>query len=360
MAEAVSLPAQARNADKPGAGHGADQWQRRSLHALLVAAVALPLTMVAASAWWSWRETWRGAVQELARSADAAAEYAERVLGAHRLTAELVNAMFAGLSDAEMRRREPELHERLRGLLPLVPMANTIALSDRDAMTLLTANVVPVPRVSIEDREWVRALRPVNFPPVHISALTTGRIDDNFFFGVSVRRALTGNGLPEGSFDGVINISVNPNRLAEGLETVTRGPGDVIALLRQDGELLARNSTMAARVAPLPAGSPLLAAAASGERRGLYRGRGLGLWPDRAEGQRLVVAFRRVGDMPVYATVSRPTALIVGRWRTALAAQLAIGLAATLALAGLVLLVRRGQRSVAASEAEFGRPSSAP
>lgn len=352
MTGAKAPPAPVRGTGAVAGSH-APHWHRGSLNALLAAAVALPLAMVAASAWWSWNETWRGAEQELERSADAASEYAERVLGAHRLTAMLVNTMLAGLSDEDIRRRETELHERLRSLLPLVPMANTIALSDRDALALLTANVVPVPRVNIADREWVRALRPRDFPPVHISALTTGRIDDNFFFGVSVRRGLSGNALPEGSFDGVVNISVNPNRLAEGLETVTRGPGDVIALLRRDGELLARNSAMAARVPPLPASSPLLVAAAAGQARGTYQGETLGVWPDRARGQQLLVAFRSVGDLPVYATVSRPTALIVARWQTAVAPQLAIGLPATLGLGGLVLLVRRRQRSLAVGEAEF-------
>lgn len=335
------------------AGQRAREWHRRSLQALLFAAVALPLAMVAASAWWSWQETWRGAEQELARSADAAAEYAGRVLGAHRLTAVLVNTMLAGLSDEEIRMREAELHERLRSLLPLVPMTNTIALSDRNAIALLTANIMPVPRVNIEDREWVRALRPQDFPPVHISAVTTGRIDDNFFFGVSIRRALTGNGLPSGNFDGVVNISVNPNQLAEGLGTITRGPTDVVALLRSDGELLARNSALATRVPPLPSSSPLLAAAAGDATRGLYRGPGRGFWPDRADGQQLIVAFRRVGDMPVYATVSRPASSIIGHWLEAVLAQLAIALPATLGLAGLVLLVRRGERSLAAGEAEF-------
>ena len=308
---------------------------------------------MAVAAWWSWRDAWRSAEQELTRTADAAAAYTERVLGAHRLAAELVNHMLAGLSDEEIRAREAGLHESLRRLLPKVPMANTIALSDRNAVMLLTANVMPVPQISIADREWVRELRRPDHPPVQVSAITTGRIDDNFFFGVSVRRALSGNGLPQDAFDGVVNVSVDPIRLAEGLETVTRGPSDVIALVRADGELLARNPFFKARLPPIRPDSPLRAAAAAGERRGLYTGRTFGLAPDRTEGETRLVAFHRVGDLPVYAMVVRPPAAIAARWHQAVAVQLAIGVPAALALAGLALLVRRGQRGLAESEADF-------
>lgn len=178
----------------------------RALTALLAAAVALPLLVVGIAAWLDWRDAWRGAEAELLRSADAAAQYAERVVGAQVLAAALVNQMLAGLSDAEIRTREMELSERLRRLLPSIPAADTLALSDRHGVMLLTADVAPVPRVSIADREWVRALRRDDAPSVHISAVTAGRVGSSVFFGVSLRRAGTGNGLPEGAFDGVVKV----------------------------------------------------------------------------------------------------------------------------------------------------------
>jgi hypothetical protein len=226
---------------------------------LLLATAVLPLAIAAAGGWLLWRDAWNNSESELVRTAQSGAEFAQRVLGSHLLAAQLVNQMLAGLSDEGIRAQEAELHERLKQLLPSVPMANTIALSDRNAMMLLTANVMPVPRVSIDDREWVQALRQPNAPPVHISSVTTGRVDTNFFFGVSIRRAKSGNGVPAGEFDGVVNVSVNPTRMAEGLETITRSPGDVISLIRVDGEILARVPFFQERVPPLPANSPLRA-----------------------------------------------------------------------------------------------------
>jgi hypothetical protein len=203
---------------------------------LLAAAILFPLAIVGVSGALGWRDAWEAAGRDLMHTADATAEYAERVMGSHRLAAELANQMLAGLSDEEIRSREAELHERLRQLLPSVPMAHTIALADRDAFLLLTANAQPSPRVSLADREWVRELRRPGAPAMHVSSVNNGRIDDNLFFSVSIPRRGTGNGLPAGAFDGVVGISVSPDQVANGLQAITRAPADVMALVRTDGE----------------------------------------------------------------------------------------------------------------------------
>src|SRR5690606_1156962 len=86
----------------------------RSRHLLLVAAVALPLLIMAGAAWLSWRQAWREAETEMARAADAAAEYARRLLDGQLLRVEFADELLGGLSDAEIRAREAELHAQLR------------------------------------------------------------------------------------------------------------------------------------------------------------------------------------------------------------------------------------------------------
>jgi hypothetical protein len=76
--------------------------------------VVLPLTLIGAGALVSWQLVWREAEAEMARTADAATEYAQRVLDGHRLRAEQVNLLLRGLTDAEIRAREAALHEELR------------------------------------------------------------------------------------------------------------------------------------------------------------------------------------------------------------------------------------------------------
>ncbi|MGG5823495.1 HWE histidine kinase domain-containing protein [Falsiroseomonas sp. HW251] len=294
------------------------------------------------------RDTWTAAERELARSADAAAEYAQRVLDVHRLAADLTNNLLRGLSDEEVRVREAELHEELRRLLPSLPGVNTVVVLDREAEALLTGNVYPVPRgTRFDDREWVVALREPDSPDLHVSAVTTGRLDNNLFFGVSRRRVETGNRLPAGTYEGLINVSVDPHRLSTGLAAITGLKGDVASLVRADGALLARSSGLPVPPPQIPAVSKLRDAARAGETAGIYMGQKLGPPPDRQAGETRLIAFRRVGDLPLYATVARPTPLIVKSWLETVLLQLAVGLPAWAGLVVLAVLLRRGQRSLA-------------
>lgn len=314
---------------------------------LLPAAIVLPLLILGLMAWQSWRQAWAQAEAELARTADTAAEYGLRILNGHRLAALLVDRVLAARSDDEIRAEEAALHDQLRGLLPLLPLVQTTFVSDRDGMPLVSATTFPVPRVSIADREWVRELRREDAPAFHVSAVARGRIDQNLFFGVSIRRTATGNGLPLGTFDGVINVSVNPNHLTGGLRLAPTDPSVAISFIRADGEILARSEPFGD---PLPALSPdgrFASRARAGIERDLYTGQSL-------SGQRpILVALRRIQGWPVYVSASRLHAAVIARWRDIVVQQLAVGLPVVLALAGLALLAVRSQRKLSDTNASL-------
>ncbi|MDO9710693.1 HWE histidine kinase domain-containing protein [Paracraurococcus lichenis] len=322
------------------------------LRAVLVATLVLPGAAMVATAWQGWHEVWESAGRELQRGADAGAEYALRVTEGQRLAGDLANDLLRGLSDAEIRAREAELHESLRALLPRLPLVQTIAMSDRDAHMLVTANIYPVPRdVSIQDREWVQALRAPDAPALHVSGVHVGRIDGNLFYGITRRRSGSGNGLPERAYDGAINVSVNPNSVAAGFLALGGEPADVTALVRADGEVLVRTPGFPDPLPAVPEGSPLRRAIAAGQERGSYLGLTLGFHPDRP-GEGRLIAFRRVGTLPLYVTVARPTPVIAARWRRSVLQQLAIALPITLMLFGLAwLALRRTEAAAMAEEA---------
>src|SRR5688572_4882127 len=85
----------------------------RALPWLLAAAVVLPLGLTAMSAWHAWRHAWREAEAEVSRTAEAGAEYARRLFDGMVLRLDRAAELLAGLSDAEIRARERELHEAL-------------------------------------------------------------------------------------------------------------------------------------------------------------------------------------------------------------------------------------------------------
>ncbi|CAN5717677.1 hypothetical protein BH23PSE1_BH23PSE1_08540 [soil metagenome] len=320
---------------------------------LMIAAVLLPLALIALSAWALWHEAWRRAEGEIQRTADGAGEYAARVLGAQVLAGSLVNQMLAGLPDEAIRAQEADLQERLTRFVPRIPMINTIGVIDRAGGLLLLENVRPVPAISVADGEWMDALRSDGALDVHISGMLHGRISGMLYFGVSIRRTDTGNAPRPDGFDGAITLSVDPNRLAAGFLAITQGPDDVIALVRTDGEILVLSPGVTERPPPVPASSPLIAAATAGLERGRYEGQARGIRASLPIGQRLLVAYRRVADLPVYITVTRPPHAVLRAWQRQLAGLLAVGLPATLLLGVLVLGVRRGQHELEAGEAEF-------
>lgn len=313
----------------------------RTFGAFLFAAVVLPAAVLGVVAALDWRNTWREAERELLRSADAAAEYSLRILHSHRLAADRVNDLLHGLSDAEIRAREKELHERLRALIPSLPLVQTVAVLDRDGVLLLTANVYPVPRdQDFKDREWVRDLSRADAPDTHISKVNVGRLDGYLFFGVSRRRTASGNGLPAGAFDGVVNVSVQPNQVAAGFADFAGENSDVMLLVRSDGEILARRPGFSAPLPPIPAsGEGFIAAIAAGRDHVTSRA------VSPVDGVERLSAVRRLKDYPVYAVVSRDVAVIVGQWQARLLSQLAFAVPALLLLWALAALAYRNARA---------------
>ncbi len=348
-------PAAVRHADDPPpdrtgpseAPTPAGAWRGRD-RILLLAVAALPMLLIAAGAWFAWREAWRHARSDLAFITDAAAEFGLRVLSAHAVAAGRVDAVLRGLSDDDIRAREAELHQELRALVAELPQAEASFVIDRDGRPLVTANVYPVPRGGAPiaaDRDFFLALQAEDAPAIHLSRVYTGRVDGSLFFAVSRRRTRTGNTdrAPE-EFDGLVNLSLYPNRLAEGLSRFVAEPGDTLGLVRTDGEVLTRNM---GQVSGLKAGPSFLAAAAAGTAFGTYEAVSN---IDRAP---RLFAIRRVEGWPVYAVASRPRAAIVAAWRQSVREQLLVGGPVSLALLGLVLMVRRGQIRLAAANAEL-------
>ncbi|WP_270939348.1 PDC sensor domain-containing protein, partial [Falsiroseomonas oryzae] len=269
--------------------------------ALLAALVALPVLLMVLGAWAAWRNAWTAAEAEVAQAAEAVAEYGLRVLGAHAAAAGRVDALLRGLPDEAVHAREAELHRELRALVAEMPQAEAAYVIDRDGAVLLSANIFPVPRAAwpAADRDFFLDLRADGAPAAHVSRVHTGRLDDSVFFAVSRRRTGTGNAdLPPGAFEGVVNLSVYPNRLAEGLRRIMPRESDVAVLIRADGEVLARSTGLGAPVRLPPAG-PFAQGIAGGAERAAFMGTSV------VDGVRRLYAVRRIEGWPVYAQAAR-------------------------------------------------------
>lgn len=313
----------------------------RFVHLLPYAAVLIPLMLLGVGAELSWEQVWRTARTDLQRTAEGGADYGNRILSGYALAAGRVNELLRGLSDEEIHAREAELHAELKQLVSEVPQGIASHVMDRDGVPLLSATLFPVPRGQpvTGDRDFFLALKAADAPEVHISAVHIGRLEGRPFFAVSRRRQNTGNGRPRGSFDGVVNLSVEPPMLAEGMRRVL-GVEAVSGLIRADGVVLVHTSSDSGSPAQLPADSPIFAA---------MHGDGFAIETRSPfTGDAQITAVRRLPGFPVYALASRSRASIVWQWWTRLLPHLAVGLPMTLALLLLSLRVRKDQRRLAA------------
>jgi two-component system NtrC family sensor kinase len=186
---------------------------------LLPAAVLLPLGILGLGVWVAWRAGWDEARAELTSTAEAAAEHARRLIELHRLRADGINQLLEGKSDEAIRAAEPELHRRVRSLLEIEardPSPYSLYVFDRDGRVLLNSDTTPSPSGAYRDRDYfVDMLRP-GAPAVRLGEVMLGRANNQLFFPITVRRERTGNGVPEGEFDGLINISIRPATIAAG------------------------------------------------------------------------------------------------------------------------------------------------
>jgi PAS domain S-box-containing protein len=90
-----------------------------------------------------------------------------------------------------------------------------------------------------------------------------------------------------------------------------------------------------------------------GMTRGIYEGQSLGLREGLPLGRGILIAFKQVGDLPVYTTVSRTPTAIVAPWLRTMAALLAVGLPTSLALGLLSLTSLRRRNALGKSDAEL-------
>ncbi|MCX7376086.1 MAG: ATP-binding protein [Alphaproteobacteria bacterium] len=315
---------------------------------LLAGAVMLPLLVAGAGAWLAWRGTWDSARSELSHAADSAAEYMRRVLDGHRAAADRVNDLLRGLSDEEVRAQEAALHARLRAIVPELPQVSTAYVSDQAGMLLLSASMAPVPRISIADREFHLLLAGPNPPATVVSRVYLGRAEDNMFFAVARPRRDTGN-TSNNAFHGQVNVSVDPRLVSNGLGRLLVGPQDSLAAIRSDGFVLARHPSFHQPLPQLPADGALAQALRSADR-------GVVMARSRVDNTPRLIAFGAVEGWPgILVGAGRDRAAILAAWRQEALFHLLIALPAMLALAGLALLVWRGQRRLAEANALLER-----
>jgi PAS domain S-box-containing protein len=317
---------------------------------LLAAALAVPIAIQAVGAWISWTATWEEATVEVARTADAAAEYARAMLESHRLRGQQVALLLRDMPDEAIRAERASLHLRLRDVLELDRHGEDFSayVIDRTGRILVTSDTPDPPPVNLLDRPYFVAMNRPDAPDWLVGEVARGRANGRDFFTVTMRLDGRANGLPPGAFGGVINISITPAMLVAGFTRLRGTSEDVLSLVRQDGTLLARTLELGIPPPwPRHTTDATLAAMASGPRRIEA------LETSTLDRVPRLIVYRAVEGWPAYAAAARERSVIIDRWLRRVAVLLGIGIPATIALGLLAWRVRRADLAAVAARASL-------
>ncbi|MCJ2049466.1 hybrid sensor histidine kinase/response regulator [Methylobacterium sp. J-070] len=322
----------------------ADGTAVRQLRLLAAAALILPLLVFVTASWIAYRNAFTDAAARLQRTLDLVHEHAVKVFETHDLAAAQINQILLGLGDSEILAREADLHARLAALAARLPQVRGIWVLDKDGHALVAATSFPVDRdADLSDRAYFTAQRDGIVPrdQDYIGEVVTGRLVERAAFQISVAREAPIEGY---GFEGIVAVSADPVYFRDYYGEVAR-EGDVttIALMRDDGALLARYPDLITNYMRRPASGAIMQAIARKPERGIIEA------SSGAEGVPRLIAYRRLPHHPLYVTAGLDRSEVIRDWAQGMAVHLLFGVPAT---AGLVLLsllaLRRTQREALA------------
>nr|WP_294513683.1 PAS-domain containing protein [uncultured Rhodopila sp.] len=206
-----------------------------------------------------------------------------------------------------------------------------ISMADRDGRAIWT-NLGPLdPAINISDREHFQVQKDSKDDTLFISRPLIGRQSNKWSIQF-VRKLLA----PDGSFDGIAVVSLDPNYLSRFYGSIAVGNGTII-LARTSGDILARAPVSASLIGrQLPAGtqSRLLNGAVSGSFRTIS---------DIDQVER-IVSFRRLQGYPLVVAVGLAASDVFAAYERNKRLYMAAGIILSVAMIVAGLAMQRQRR----------------
>ncbi len=298
------------------------------LHWLLVAASLLaPAGLFAVAAVQNRADVLREGEDAVVRTVTILQEHGRKVFETQEMALARVDDRIQGMSWEEI--ATPATSAFLARVLAPLEQAVSFWVSDRNGV--VRAGSQPWdPDIRISEREFFR-VHAEGLPGPHVSAVFRGRATLAASFAISRRRST-----PDGSFDGTIHISLRPNYFARFFAEAAPAMGHVALLLRSDGAVLAREPDLGPD--SLDPDSPLMRQIRAQPEGAILR---LAAPPD---GRERILAYRRLGNWPVYVAFGISRAALLAHWHQHLTLYgVFAAMASALLLAASLLSLRRAQ-----------------
>ncbi len=305
----------------------------RLVRLAMAASLLAPALLFAFAAWNSYRNLAALTDERLTRSLDVQQEEAQRTFQLVGLALNSVKDLVADMSADDIRRDQTHLHQVLQKLDAQIPLIQSIWIYDTDGRPLVTSWAEPAPNASFADRDFIRAHDENDAGPYY-GQVYESRFGAEPFFTVSERI------VHDGTFIGILEISVLPSNFFHFFSTLAYTPGQQFSLIRNDGLFLARYPMA-------PPGAPIRLDEASGFRRSTAATPAGGFYTTVSEVDHVERRFaaRRLKGTPLYVTTGFATSAIQGEWLRGMAAHLIYGIPVTLFLfISLFVVLLRTQR----------------
>jgi PAS domain S-box-containing protein len=235
-----------------------------------------------------------------------------------------------GLDDADAvrsRMGEQAMHQHLIDLAQNLPQIANLFLVCADGRVVNTSRFWPRTDLTVSDREHFIYLRNHDDGALFVSEPVRGKMTGAWT--IFLARRLNNS---RGEFLGIVQAAVLLKHLEEFYAAVALGEGGSIALLRQDGIVLARHPMVESKIGRLAERVSRAGGTDHGED-----------WSTSTDGVTRYVVVSPVGDFPLMVTAALTKETLQGSWpRDAVILLLgAVG-----ALAGVLLLLRTLARSI--------------
>jgi signal transduction histidine kinase len=277
---------------------------RRMLLIVLAVSIAFPLACLVGYGYFDYQRRIADANDMIDRLARVAEEQAVKVLDLNRQMASRVIELLGNSNDAQIRAREGELHERLQSIGGDFPQVASIGLLGANGELLASSVAYPAPALTAGQRDDFLAARAMR-PHPYFSMPMFGPLSKVDVFTTAIGRSGA-----NGQFLGVVTVALRDEYFSRFYRELTNGdPSLALALYRQDGNLLVRYPPWPPN-ARLSMHSAFMSALRDKQLFGHVR------LKSSVDGIERLLAFRRVGDYPLYVMSAYATSAIAAAWRT--------------------------------------------
>ncbi|MBS0533391.1 MAG: response regulator [Proteobacteria bacterium] len=332
----------ARETPTPTAAERAASLAERPLKLLIAASVVLPLTIFAIASWISYDQHMVEASDRLQRTVGTMQEHAIKVFETFAISERYLEELFNDVPDAAIRADEQTYNERLRNFTKTLPQLRDLWVIDRHGRPLVSGTIYPMPRdLDLTDRRFF-AIHTTGKADTYISEVLKARAANTDFFAITRRRENAA-----GQFDGVYLVSIAPEYFTRYYSQLPQSDVSVAGLVRADGKTLARYPSVTPSA--LPSTTPMMKAIAMQPIAGLTSG------VSALDGEKRIIAYRKLPDYDVYVYAALNTATVRSEWISDMSAHLVFGIPATLAMVGLGILTLRHTRREAEINAQLAQ-----